>query len=215
MIPARDQKAKVELAIGRRVSTSRRLSRDSERTTQPISGLIPAWRQGDPAAVAELTPLLTRQLTRQLRRLLDAPSNAGAGVDASAVVEETLLSLARESGCSWPHRPHLMAAAAPVLRGALLREARGLTAPVPVSSALFEGRPGSWDLLRMDAALGLLARQDPRQGRIVELRLFGGLSTAEVAEVLAMPAAAARREWTFARAWMCRELARRPSGRPE
>ncbi|HEY3120007.1 MAG TPA: ECF-type sigma factor [Vicinamibacteria bacterium] len=181
----------------------------SEETTQALSGLIPGWKRGDPRAVAELTPFLRRELSRQLRRLISDASETGCAVDATAVVEETLSQLALQSGAAWPHRAHLMAAAAPLLRGILLDAAREAMAGISVPRALFDGRPGTWPLLQVDEALQRLADQDAQQGRMVELRLFGGLSLAEVADVLSLPSGAARREWKFARAWIYRELARR------
>jgi RNA polymerase sigma factor (TIGR02999 family) len=192
----------------RRPSLPRPYRHASEQNTQAVSSLIPAWKEGDPSAVAELTPLLTRELRRQLRRFINVPSDVRGVINASAAIEETLLHLASESGAAWPHRAHLMAAAAPVLRRILLREARPRIAFVSISMALLDTRCGTWDLLRVDTALRLLSGQDSQQGRIVELRLFGGLSTAEVADVLSISPTLARREWNFARAWIYRELIR-------
>src|SRR5437867_4476510 len=90
----------------RSLPPSRSLDDESRLTTQALSDLIPAWREGDPAARAELTPFLRNELRRQLRRFVGA-APAG-GVDATAVVEETLLQVADQGTASWPHRAHLL-----------------------------------------------------------------------------------------------------------
>ena len=65
--------------------------------------------------------------------------------------------------------------------------------------------PGA-DLLAVDAALELLAREDPRKARVVELRFFGGLSIEETAEALGVSARTVHADWAFARAWLYRAL---------
>ena len=62
------------------------------------------------------------------------------------------------------------------------------------------------DLSAIDAALSRLEALDPKQGRIVELRFFGGLSIEETAEVVGVSPATVKREWALARAWLRREL---------
>ena len=67
------------------------------------------------------------------------------------------------------------------------------------------------DLSAIDSALSRLEELDPKQGRIVELRFFGGLSIEETAEVVGVSPATVKREWALARAWLHRELTSDPS----
>jgi len=127
----------------------------------------------------------------------------------SAVIDETLLGVTNATGDSWPHRAHLMAAAAPLFRRILVGRVRGATGNGRIGRAEFDGGNGRMDLIQLDHALSLLAQHDPEQSRIAELRLFGGLTVADVAEVLSITPSAARREWDFARAWIYRHVTRR------
>ncbi|MGD8817666.1 MAG: ECF-type sigma factor, partial [Acidobacteriota bacterium] len=65
---------------------------------------------------------------------------------------------------------------------------------------------GEVDLVALDDALERLASLDPEQGRLVELRFFGGLTIEETAEVMGTSPATVKREWAIARAWLFREL---------
>ena len=69
------------------------------------------------------------------------------------------------------------------------------------------------DVIRLDDALDALTRLDPRKGRVIELRFFGGLSAAETASVLDVSTKTVIRDWTFAKAWLQREMAAEASGR--
>jgi RNA polymerase sigma-70 factor, ECF subfamily len=189
-------------------SASRPRPSRSELSTKAISDFIPGWRRGEPIASAELTPLLKRELRRQLRRFTGAvPWEDEA--DMSAVIDDTLLRVTNLTGGSWPHRAHLMAAAAPLFRRVLVGRVRSHGGNGSLGPALLDVRNGQLDLLQLDTALSLLAQHDPDQGRIAELRLFGGLSIAEVADVLSISPSAARSEWDFARAWIYRHVSRR------
>jgi RNA polymerase sigma factor (sigma-70 family) len=66
-------------------------------------------------------------------------------------------------------------------------------------------------VIALDDALTTLAEIDPRQSKVVELRFFAGLSLEEISEVMEISTATAQREWTAARAWLHREISRRPS----
>src|SRR5260370_39226205 len=66
------------------------------------------------------------------------------------------------------------------------------------------------DVVAIDDALNILAKVDPRQSRVVELRFFAGLSLEEISEVMGIATATVHRAWTAARAWQHREISRRP-----
>jgi RNA polymerase sigma factor (TIGR02999 family) len=91
-------------------------------------------------------------------------------------------------------------------RGAAKRGAGGENLTLDDAHAVMKGRP--IDLIALDDALNDLARLDPQQSRIVELRFFGGLSIEKTAEVMGMSPATVKRHWTSARIWLHRELSR-------
>jgi RNA polymerase sigma-70 factor, ECF subfamily len=66
----------------------------------------------------------------------------------------------------------------------------------------------SVDLVALDDALGGLAKLDPRQSRVVELRFFGGLSTDEISSVLGVSRDTVKRDWATAKIWLYREITR-------
>jgi RNA polymerase sigma factor (sigma-70 family) len=69
--------------------------------------------------------------------------------------------------------------------------------------------------LALDEALQRLADKDPRKARLVELRYFIGLTTSEAAEVLGVSVATAERDWSYARAWLHRQIAATDPGSGE
>jgi RNA polymerase sigma-70 factor (ECF subfamily) len=171
----------------------------SQQKTRGLTDLISALRMRDPAAQEELAPLLRRQLRRQVTRMCRAGPCDRRDVDVTEVVEQALLGVFEGWSAAVPHRSLLMAAAAPILRQILVRQAR----------AAQTGRwVGGLDIVGLDQALTRLSGLDQRSSRVAEMRLFGGLSSAEVAEALSVPATTARREWRFARTWVYRELSR-------
>ncbi len=100
------------------------------------------------------------------------------------------------------------------------RARRGQAAAARIYRSTFEEKelpaaaPRAFELLALDAALTELAAFDPRQARLVELRYFGGLTSAEVAEALGVSATTIKREWSLARAWLYRFLTQRDATKP-
>jgi len=88
---------------------------------------------------------------------------------------------------------------------------RGGPAPkVTLDEAMIVSKDKPGEVLAVDETLGRLAAFDPQQAKIVELRVFGGLTVAEVAEALGISPATVKREWTMARAWLTREINSHP-----
>jgi RNA polymerase sigma-70 factor (ECF subfamily) len=137
-------------------------------------------------------------------------------VQASDLVHEAYLRLAKDSSAAWQNRAHFLAIAAIAMRRLLVERARARRAVkrggphvhVTLDESLLAGDTGSAaiDLLALDQAVSRLADLDPDQARIVELRFFGGLSVEETAEALGISPATVKRHWTIARAWLLREL---------
>ena len=111
---------------------------------------------------------------------------------------------------------HFFALCAQVIRTILVDHARrrqyakrgGDAVHVPLDEALLGVRARGVDMLALDDALAALSRVDPRKGRVVELRYFGGLTVEESAEVLQISPETVMRDWKIARTWLFRELTR-------
>ncbi len=185
------------------------------RVTEIVSGL--GEESGEEPLAEELLPLVYDELRRLARHYMrgESPDNT---LQATALVHEAYLKLVDRSQVDWQGRTHFLAVSARVMRRLLIDHARGRDR---------QRRGGGWrrvtldeflrpaeqgldreELLALDAALEKLARFDQRQARIVELRSFGGLTTAEVAALLEVSERTVERHWHFARAWLRRELAR-------
>jgi RNA polymerase sigma factor (sigma-70 family) len=77
---------------------------------------------------------------------------------------------------------------------------------VPLDGIDVPAREPAADLLAVDAALQMLASEDPRKAQVVELRFFGGLSVEETAEALQISVRTVHTDWALARAWLYRTL---------
>jgi RNA polymerase sigma factor (TIGR02999 family) len=136
-------------------------------------------------------------------------------VQATELVHEAYLRLARDKPRQWQNRAHFVAIAAIAMRRLLVERARrrgadkrgGQRVQVTLDERLLAADPDtSPDLVALDRALARLADLDPQQARIVELRYFGGLSVEETAEAIGVSPATVKRHWTMAKAWLLREL---------
>jgi hypothetical protein len=188
----------------RRIPTHDGSDDGSEESTQGVSDFILAWKKGDPVGIVELTPWLEREVARQLRRFVDDGASPAGGFDASGVIDATLFQVAAGTHDPLPHRAHLMAAVAPLFRRVLIDAVRRLQGTAPICRALFDGNRGQIDVIELDSALVELAAHDAPCARVAELRLFTAMSAVDIAEVLAVPAAAVRSDWLYARAWLHR-----------
>jgi RNA polymerase sigma factor (TIGR02999 family) len=179
-----------------------------------VTGLLLAWRAGDEAALARLTPLVHDELQRIARRCLRG-ERAQDSLPPTALVHEAYLRLVDTQQMNWQNRTHFLAMAARVMRRVLVdlartrrRQKRGGGA-LHVSLSHAAGAPTrSYDMVSLDDALETLADVDPRRSQVVELRFFGGLSVPETAAVLDVSPETVMRDWKLARAWLRRELQR-------
>lgn len=137
-------------------------------------------------------------------------------VQATDLVHEAYLRLAKERTPRWESRAHFVAIAAISMRRLLVERARargavkrgGANVQVTLNEGLLVAPDAHHevDVLALDRALERLAALDPEQAKIVELRYFGGLSVEETGEALSISPATVKRHWTIARAWLLREL---------
>jgi RNA polymerase sigma factor (TIGR02999 family) len=178
-----------------------------------VTQLLTAWCGGDAAAMEQLAPVLQQELHRVASRHL-AGERPGHILQTTALVNEAYVRLIDWKNVRWQNRAQFFAMASRMMRHILVdfaraqhREKRGGSA-VHVSLSWAAGVPlkSSEDLIALDEALQRLQMFAPRQGRMVELRFFGGLSLDETAEVLEVSVATVRKDWSLARAWLYRDL---------
>jgi RNA polymerase sigma factor (TIGR02999 family) len=194
-----------------------------------VTQLLVSWSSGDQRALAELMPLVYGELRRLADRQLrgERPNHT---LQRTALVNEAYLRLINQHHVNWQSRAQFIGLAAQLMRRILIDHARtrrrakrggGIT-PVSLdqtgvvlaapdeegnrAEALQFAADPTVDLSAIDSVLKRLEAIDPKQGRIVELRFFGGLSIEETAEVMGVSPATVKREWALARAWLRREL---------
>lgn len=178
-----------------------------------ITQLLTAWREGDPDALAQLTPLVYGELHRLARAYLSA-ERSGHVLQPTALVNEAFVRLLQWQPDGWQNRAHFFGASATLMRRILVQFARerqaakrgGNGLQVSLSEAAGIASPQDPDLLALDDALVKLELLDPRHARIVELRFFGGLSLEEAAEVMQVSQSTVRRDWLVAKAWLHQQL---------
>lgn len=177
-----------------------------------VTTLLRAWRRGDQAAFERLTPLVYDQLRRRARHYLrgERPNHT---LRPTALVHEAYLRLVNLDQVDWQDRSHFFALAARQMRRILVDSARarryqkrgGGAVSVTFDEALAVSRRDP-DLVALDDALELLAQQDERKVRVVELRFFGGLTNDEIAAALGISSDTVTRDWQMAKLWLRRAL---------
>jgi RNA polymerase sigma factor (TIGR02999 family) len=188
-----------------------------------VTRLLQAWRDGDRTALDDLIPLVYRELHGIASRHL-ARERPGHTLQSTALVHEAFLRLLGQRDVDWQNRAHFFAIAASQMRRILVDHARrnaadkrgGAVRPMAIDDGFDIAAPSIGlervDALALDAALQQLEALDPTQGRVVELRYFGGLTIEETATVLGLSTGSIKREWTTARAWLFRALEQGRSG---
>jgi len=183
-----------------------------EQHAGEVTLLLRQWKQGDERALIRLVPLIHRDLQvlahRQLQR-----ERSDHSLQSAALVNEAFLRLVGAEPFDVRNRDHFIAVAATLMRRILVdyARARGAAkrdagAKVSLDEAVDSALPDNGDVLAIDEALDVLARVDPRQAKIVELKFFGGLSAAAIAELLDLSPATVDRDWATARIFLYRQL---------
>jgi len=139
----------------------------------------------------------------------------GHTLQPTALVNEVYLRLVDREQVTWENRAHFFGLAARMMRRLLVNHAEarraekrgGGAAKVSLDEAVLPGCAPEVDVLGLDAALQELERLDPRQGQVVEMRYFSGLSIAETAEALQISPATVKRDWETAKLWLRRRMA--------
>ena len=169
---------------------------------------------GDQKAVSKLMPLVYGELRRLARGYVQR--ERATTLQATALVHEAYLRLAKDKKQNWQGRTHFLAIAAIAMRRILVERARARAASkrggsrtrITLDESLVADKGKPVDLLALDHALTTLASLDAQQARIVELRFFGGLTVQETADAVGVSPATVKRGWTMAKAWLRREMSK-------
>ena len=178
-----------------------------------VSQVLNEIKNGDQRAADKLLPLVYDEF-RALARHYLAQERANHTLQPTALVHEAYMKLVDQTRVDWQGRSHFFAVAAQAMRRILVDHARarqrdkrgGGRARVALEEDVALSPQKDEDVLALDEALQALAKLDPRQAKVVELRFFGGLSVEEVAQALGVSKRTVEGDWTFARAWLSREL---------
>ncbi len=181
-----------------------------------ITALLSDWRRGDRTAedrlVQSIYPVLRNMARAQVRR------NARVlTLSATELAHEAYERLAPQKSVDWKNRDHFFAIAATVIRRVVVdylrernAEKRGGGLPFvqleDVALGELPTQPDMVDWLAVDQALTELSASDPDCARVVELRLFSGLSVEQIANVMSSSTATVGRQWRFARTWLADRL---------
>src|SRR5881397_98646 len=183
-----------------------------------VTRILSAIEQGDPHAAEQLLPLVYDELRRLAAQKL-AQEKPGQTLQATALVHDAYLRLVDVDKVQrWNSRGHFFAAAAEAMRRILIDRAReklavkrgGDRKRVPLAEVDPPAGTPPADLLALDEALEQLSRLDATAAQLVKLRYFAGLSVEAAAASLNLATATAYRHWTFARAWLHRQVADSP-----
>ena len=178
-----------------------------------ITRLLEAWIGEDRAALDALMPSVFDELKRIAAAYLAREHHART-LQATALVNEAYLRLVKIRPNAWENRGQFFALTAQIMRRILVDHARAQLGPqrggrlphINLDPSLPGDLSNPRSLIGLDDALLSLEKHDARKSRIVELRLFGGLSNDEAAEALGISTRTLIREWQFAKAFIAREL---------
>ena len=177
-----------------------------------VTQLLNNMAKGDSGAAEKLLPLVYSELHRlaasYMRR--ERPDHT---LQATALINEAYLRLTKEDG-EWNSREHFIGMAANVMRHVLVDYARAHKAKqrdgglkrVELKDDLAISPEKIEEVVALDEALTRLERLQPRQGKVVEMRYFGGLSVEQIASLLGVSERSVKRDWSLARIWLFREL---------
>lgn len=178
-----------------------------------VTVLLAELARGNPEAREKLVPLVYDELKRLARCYMrrERPDHT---LQATALVHEAYLKLVRQQAVNWQSRSHFFGVASQLMRRILIDHARGhlrekrggVREALPLNEAIVFSPERSEELVKLDEALERLSKMDARQGRIVELRFFGGMSVEETAEFLGISPKTVKRDWSVAKAWLYGQL---------
>ena len=189
------------------------MPRTGATSQHDVTILLARWSGGDKAALDELVPLVYSELRRLAASYLRRRSGPRP-LEATSLVHEAYVQLADQTSISFENRAQFFGLAAKLMRDILVDHARrrhaakrgGYQLMLSLGEADRVGTKPEVDLLLLDLALQRLAEKQADYSRVIELRFFGGLTIEETAEAMKLSHATVERYWSFARAWLRREL---------
>jgi RNA polymerase sigma-70 factor (ECF subfamily) len=188
---------------------------DNAGPPAPVTELLKLWGRGDREAFDRLMDIVheeLRQLARRRMRLLPEDSL----MQPTALVNEVYLRLVDADQVQWQDRAHFFAIAARLMRQVATDAARhssrakhgGGWHRISLDDSDIPSAQRDEDILAVDDALNRLSALDERRAQVVELRFFGGMNNAEIAAALNVSVETVKRDWTFAKLWLAREMNR-------
>jgi RNA polymerase sigma factor (TIGR02999 family) len=179
-----------------------------------VTELLQQWKEGDENALRALVPLVYKEL-RSLAHYHLQSERPDHTLQSTALVHEAYLRLLGGQPVDLQNRAHFVAVASRLMRQILVDYARSRRANKRDGGCkmIFEDVialpvTGDAELLALNEALDELSRIDERQGKIVEMKFFGGLSAPEISQVMGISRATVDRDWATARVWLYRQIAR-------
>ncbi len=179
--------------------------------TGDVTRLLRQIRSGNEDAAAKALAAVYGELREAAARAMRS-ERLGHTLQPTALVNEAFMRIAGNAGVEWRDRAHFLGVAARLMREILVDYARKHNAAkrgglrIPLEDSLLISHDRLEEVVAVDEILDRLEKIDPRQGRIVELRFFGGLNVDEVAEVMSVSTATVKREWALAKAWLHRAM---------
>jgi RNA polymerase sigma factor (TIGR02999 family) len=179
-----------------------------------VTALLQQWTTGDEEALHALMPMVYKELRRLAHYQLKS-ERSDHSLQSTALVHEAYIRLLGDQPVGLQNRAHFIAIASRAMRQILVDYARSRRANKRDGGLRieYEDLPelplnGDAELLALDYALEELSRIDERQGKIVEMKFFGGLSAPEISQVLGISRATVDRDWATARVWLHRQMSR-------
>jgi len=189
------------------------VSRHPPISPHEITQLLIEWSGGNQAALDKLYPLVYDELRQMAHRFMRR-ERKGHTLQTTALIHEAYLRLVDRKDAHWTNRSHFFGMSAQIMRRILVDHARryayvkrgGGAQKVSLDEAALVTKDRARELLLLNEALEGLEKLDPRRSKVVELRYFGGLSNAEIAELLKISSNTVTRDWNMARAWIYQQM---------
>lgn len=180
---------------------------------EDITKLLHQWQKGDKEALDHLIPKLYDELHLIASSYLRKNSYKHS-LQPTLLVNEAYLKIIQLEDTDWQGRAHFLAVASKLMRNILVDYIRtqqaskrgGPQITLSLENVVHLTKKRDLDIIALDEALTSLAKIDPKQSRIIEMKFFGGLNGDEIGEVLGISPARVRREWQVARLWLLREM---------
>lgn len=185
----------------------------SEESSDQITLLLNDWSEGNESAREQLLPLVYNELRRMARRYMRKQS-AGHTFQTTELIHEAYLKLDGGKNRNWKNREHFFGVAAKAMRNILVDYARaknrqkrgGQQQKISFIEDSLVSTSRSEEIIALDEALNLLAKMDERKVSVVEMKFFSGLTVDEISKVLKVSPETVKRDWSFSKTWLLREL---------